>query len=164
VVSLMALSEGHVVADIGAGTGYFLPHLAGAVGKSGTVLGLDVEPDMVRYMGERAAKEGWDNVKARKAQPDDPSIEGGSVDRILIVNTWHHIPDRAAYARKLLLALKPGGAVFVVDYTMDSPHGPPRDHRLPADRVIDELSRGGFNASLSEEDLPYQYVVIGRKG
>lgn len=163
VVSLMALSEGNVVADIGAGTGYFLPHLARAVGKSGTVIGLDVEPDMVRYMRERAAREGWANVEARKAQPDDPSIAAASVDRILIVNTWHHIPDRTGYARKLLIALKPGGSVFVVDYTLDSPHGPPRDHRLPADRVIDELSRGGFDATLGEEDLPYQYVVVGKK-
>ncbi len=163
VVTLMGLSEGNVVADIGAGTGYFLPHLVRAVGKTGTVIGIDVEPDMVRYMGERAAREGWANVEARKAKPDDPSIAPGSVDRILIVNTWHHIPDRDAYSRKLLLALKPRGAVFVVDYTLNSPHGPPRDHRLPADRVVDELSRGGFDASLREEDLPYQYVVVGKK-
>ncbi|MFW5738991.1 MAG: class I SAM-dependent methyltransferase [Myxococcota bacterium] len=163
VVSLMGLHPGHTVADIGAGTGYFLSYLARAVGPGGKVVGIDIEPDMVRHMRERAEREGWKHVRARRGSPNDPGLNPASMDRILIVNTWHHIPDRSAYARKLASALRPRGQVFVVDYTLDSPHGPPKDHRLAPERVMEELEAGGFDARLVEEELPRQYVVAGAK-
>lgn len=78
------------------------------------------------------------------------------------MNTWHHIPERQQYAKTLASVLRPNGAVYVVDYTMDSPQGPPKDHRLMPDRVMDELRAGGLRPSLAEETLPYQYVVVAR--
>src|SRR5262249_32059366 len=104
VVALLGLRPGMTVVDLGAGTGYFEPQLARAVGPSGRVLALDVEPDMVRYLRERAARAGLANVEARTVAPDDPGLGAGTVDRVLIVDTWHHLPDRAAYARKLTAA------------------------------------------------------------
>jgi len=163
VVALLRLSPGNSVADIGAGTGYFLPHLSRAVGREGIVFGVDIEQDMVRHMRERAEKEGLANVQALQAKPDAPMLAPASVDRILIVNTWHHIPNRADYTRKLSEALRPAGAVYIVDYTLDSPHGPPKEHRLPPQRVVEELEMGGLKASVIEESLPQQYVVVGHK-
>ena len=163
VVASMALAEGMRVADIGAGTGYFLRHLSAAVGESGKVWGLDIEEDMVRYMNERAQKEGWSNTEAKVCPMDDTGLEPGSVDRILIVDTWHHIAERNAYAGKLAAALTSGGAVYVVDFTMESPHGPPVQHRLESSTVVAELEAGGLKAELVEVDLPYQWVVRGTK-
>lgn len=163
VVRLMDLHPGHTVADVGAGTGYFLPHLSRAVGAGGNVIGIDIEPDMVRHMRERASREGLANVRARRAQPDNAGLPPASADRILIVNTWHHIPSRPSYARRLADALRNDGAVFVVDYTLESPHGPPKDHRLAPEQVVRELEQGGLRASLAQESLPRQYVVVGRK-
>ncbi|WP_438042447.1 methyltransferase domain-containing protein [Sorangium sp. So ce128] len=124
VIAAMRLAPGMRVADLGAGTGYFLPHLSRAVGPTGAVIGLDIERDMGRYMTERAARERLANVTARTVSPDDPGLDPGSVDRILVVNTWHHIPDRPAYAAKLKAALRPDGAVVVVDFTDAARHGP----------------------------------------
>lgn len=163
VVALMGLHPGHTVADIGAGTGYFLPHLSKAVGTGGSVVGVDIEADMVRHMRERAEREGLPNVRVRQGRPDDAALHPATMDRILIVNTWHHIPNRPAYARKLRDALRPRGRVYVVDYTLDSPQGPPKAHRLPPERVIEELKAGGLDANLAEESLPLQYVVVGQK-
>jgi cyclopropane fatty-acyl-phospholipid synthase-like methyltransferase len=162
VIALMEMAEGMTVADLGAGTGYFLPYLSRAVGPGGKVLGLDVEPNLVDHMTKRAAKEGLANVAARAVAPDDPGLAAGSVDRVLIVDTWHHLPDRVAYAKKIAAALKPGGRIFVVDFTLESDRGPSPEHKLSEDALIAELEAAGLAARVLEEDLPDQYVVEGR--
>jgi ubiquinone/menaquinone biosynthesis C-methylase UbiE len=163
VVAAMKIAPGMTVADLGAGTGYFLPYLSRAVGDHGKVLALDVEPDMVRYMKERAAKQGLGNVEARVVALDDPGLAAGSVDRVLIVDTWHHIDGRPAYAAKLRAALAPGGAVFVVDFKKEAHHGPPPEHRITPEQVMSELRQGGLAPEVIEVGLPEQYVVAGRK-
>ncbi len=161
VVTLMAIAPGMTVVDLGAGTGYFLARLAAAVGETGRVLALDVDPDLVAYMGDRATREGLAAVEARVVAPDDPGLAPASVDRVLVVDTWHHLPGRVDYARRLAVALRPGGAVVVVDLELDAPMGPPRHHRLEAEEVVAELESAGFTARVVDEALPYQYVVIG---
>jgi SAM-dependent methyltransferase len=152
------------VADVGAGTGYFLPHLSRAVGPGGHVLALDIEPDMVRFMKERAQREGLANVEPRVVALDDPQLPAGGVDRVLIVDTWHHIDGRAAYAARLRAGLRPGGAVYVVDFKLDAAHGPPREHRLTPEQVMAELRQGGLSAEIVPVSLPEQYIVVGRAG
>src|SRR5262245_33928561 len=130
VIDALQIRPGMTVADLGAGTGYFEKRLANAVGPDGHVLALDVEADMVRYMRERATREATPNVEPRVVRLDDPELAPHSVDRILIVDTWHHIANRDAYAAKLATALQPGGFVLVVDFKLDAPMGPPVKHRL----------------------------------
>jgi ubiquinone/menaquinone biosynthesis C-methylase UbiE len=127
------------------------------------VVATDIEEDMVRYMKERAAREKLTNVNVLTAPPDDVGVPAASADRILIVDVWHHIADRERYAARVARALKPGGAVLVVDFTLDTRRGPPARHRLAPDRVIAELTAGGLAAELAAESLPDQYVVIGRR-
>lgn len=159
LVAQMALTPGTVVADLGAGTGYFLGRLSEAVGPEGRVDALDVEPAMVAHMQERAAREGLENVIARVIEMDDPGLDDASVDAILIVDTWHHIAERPSYAAKLLRALKPGGVVWVVDFTLDAPQGPPVEMRLAPEQTIRELTEGGFSAQVVNETMPHQYLV-----
>jgi SAM-dependent methyltransferase len=147
------------VADLGAGTGYLEPYLSRAVGPQGHVLALDVEPSMVAYMRDRAAREGLANVEARQVAPDDPGLAAGSVDRIVIVDTWHHLPDRPSYSKKLAAALAPGGTVTIVDFTLVSKMGPPVAERVAADQAIDELGAAGLRGEIVPEALPEQYVV-----
>jgi cyclopropane fatty-acyl-phospholipid synthase-like methyltransferase len=162
VVELLAIEPGMTVVDLGAGTGYFLPHLAAAVGPEGRVVALDVEPNMVRHMEERIAREGIANVEARVAATDDPGLDPGSVDRVLIVDTWHHIEGRERYAARLRDALRAGGTVTIVDFTRESPHGPPPAMRLSAEAVVEELRAAGLAPAIREERLPYQWVVTAR--
>ena len=163
VVNLMEIEVGMEVADIGAGTGYFLGYLAAAVGPEGGVLGLDPEKNMVEFMNKKAATAGWKQVEARVIPFDSPGLHPASTDRILIVDTWHHIENRGAYAKKLAESLREGGAVFVVDFTLDSPVGPRKEHRLAAETVMQELKEGGLDPELLEESLPHQYIVRAKK-
>ncbi|AKT40451.1 class I SAM-dependent methyltransferase [Chondromyces crocatus] len=163
VVAAMGITPGMTVADIGAGTGYFLPHLVRAVGPTGKVLALDVEADMVRYLKERATRERLTTVQPRLVPYDDPQLQPASVDRILIVDTWHHIPDRPQYTQKLRDGLKPGGILVVVDFTETARRGPPKHHRISPDQVATELKAGGLVPTRANVDLPDQYVVLGRR-
>ncbi len=160
VVQLMELKPSDRVADLGAGTGYFLPHLSPAV-PQGQVMGLDIEASMVDWMKARISQEKLTNVEARQVAPDDPGLATESVEAVLIVDTWHHIADRITYGRKLLGALTPGGRIYVVDFTEDSPHGPP--HRISAETVAKELTEIGLSTKIVEEPLPFQYLVVGVK-
>lgn len=161
VVSALSITPGMTVADVGAGTGYFERRLAAAVGANGRVLAIDVEPDMIRYVKERAAREGTPNVEPRLATPADAALGTAAVDRVLIVDTWHHIPARDAYAKKLAAALKPGGFVLVVDFTQQTDRGPPKMHRIPPAQVAKELEAGGLHTSTVDAGLPDQFVIKG---
>jgi predicted methyltransferase len=163
VVSLLQLWPGNVVADIGAGTGHFEPYLAKAVGATGRVLALDVEPHMVTYLKRRMRKERLGNVAVENVAANDPGLADGSVDRVLVVDSWHRLRQRAQYAAAMNRALRPGGFVVVVDFTAESPEGPPAPARLSPATVIAELQAGGFSARTVAESLPLQYVVIGQK-
>lgn len=158
VLQAMALSPAMIVADIGAGTGYFSMRLARAV-PSGQVIATDIEPDMVRYLEERARREQLGNVRAVRAPASSSGLEANSVDRILIVDVWHHIEQRVAYAKDLAAALRPGGKIFVVDFTMEAKHGPPVAMRIAPDALVAELTAAGLAAKVSAVTLPDQYIV-----
>lgn len=163
VVKLLAIEPGMTVVDLGAGTGYFEKRLSATAGPNGRVLALDPEPNMVTFMRDRFAKEGLANTEARTCPTDGTGLEAGSVDRLLIVDTWHHIENREAYAKRLTTVLRPGGFVMVVDFTLEAQKGPPKKHRIAPDVVAKELEAGGLTVTIAEESLPDQYVTIGRK-
>jgi predicted methyltransferase len=162
VIDLLDCPAGGTVVDLGAGTGYFLADLSKAVGTSGRVLALDPEPSMVEHMADRVEREGIENVHPKVIPLDDPTLTPHSVDRVLVVNTWHHIEARGPYAAKLAESLRPGGMVLIVDFTMESPIGPPAERRLTVDTVRAELESGGLTTEVLEESLPHQYAIAGR--
>jgi predicted methyltransferase len=92
-----------------------------------------------------------------------PGLPAGGVDRILIVDTWHHIASREAYSARLRAALKPGGRVVVVDFKLDAPRGPPVHHRLSPDQVARELAAGGLATEIVDSPLPDQYIVAATR-
>jgi predicted methyltransferase len=162
VIELMHIAPGSVVADLGSGTGYFEGWLSRAVGPSGQVLALDVEPKMIEFVKERAAQQGLANVQPRLVALDDPGLAPGSVARVLIVDTWHHLDDRARYSGKLAQALAPGGEIWIVDFTLESDVGPPAHYRVTPEQAVSELEAGGLKAEIvAQEQLPKQYLVRG---
>ncbi len=163
VVALLDCESGDTAVDLGSGTGYFIPRLSRAVGTAGRVLAIDISASAVEWVSKLAEEQGLLNVEARRVEADDPALEPRSADRILIANTWHHIEGRVAYAEKLLPALRRKGQVLVVDFTMESPIGPPPERRLTVDTVVAELQAAGFRTEVLEDTLPHHYVVAARR-
>ncbi len=160
VIDLLALSDNAHVADIGSATGYFAARIAKRV-PNGHVWGVDIEPDMVRYLNDRAQKEGLTNLVSTLGAADNPQLTN-PVDVVLVVDTYHHIADRTAYFERLRNQIKPGGVVAIVDFKDHAtPHGPPPKMRLSAQQVIDELQPADYSLMLLDETtLPEQYVLV----
>ena len=158
VVDALALAPDAVVADIGAGTGYFAVRLANMLPK-GRVYAVDVEPDMVKYLGERAKREQRANLLPVQGDADDPRLPQ-KVDVALLVDVYHHVEGRRAYFGKLRGMLKPGGRVAVVDFKLDSPQGPPRAARIAPEVVVAEMKDAGYALARSHAFLPYQYCLV----
>ena len=163
VLGALELTPAMIVADVGAGTGYFAVRLARAVSE-GEVIATDVEPDMVRYLNERASREQLHNLRAILATQTTSGLAAQSVDRILVVHVWHHLADRVAYARELSAALRPGGKLFVVDFGLTARRGPPMNLRVAPEAIIADLAAAGLAANPSPVALPDQYIVEARRG
>lgn len=158
VIRALGLTPDAVVADIGSGTGYFSVRLAHFVAK-GRVYGVDTEPDMVKYLADRAKREGLTNVTSVAGQHTDPRLPT-KVDLILMVDVFHHIANRDQYFRKLRDSLKPGGRIALIDFNEKSPMGPPPAERIVPSRVKMELGQAGYTLVAEHTFLPDQYFLV----
>ena len=158
VIKALALEPDAVLADIGAGTGYFTVRLAHML-PQGRVYAVDTEPDMVKYLADRAKREGLRNVVPVTGTPDSPRLPQ-KVDLVLLVDVYHHIGERPAYFRNVASMLKPGGRVAIIDFRLDAPNGPPKSERIPPDRIKAELESAGYRLVESHDFLPYQHYLI----
>ena len=161
IVAALAITPGMAVADLGAGTGYLERALSEAVGPRGVVYAVEIEPNLVMHMRERAEKEGTANVVPVLASRDSPRLPAGRVDRILLLDTYHHIDQRIAYFGQLRTALAPGGRVVIVDWEKrQDTIGPELAHRLAREQVEDEMRRAGFRPVETPPTLAHQYVLV----
>ncbi len=159
VIAALKLAKTAKVADIGSATGYFPVRLARAVSK-GRVWGVDIEPDMVRYLNARARKEKLGNLWSVLGTASDPLIPE-PVDLVLMVDTYHHIGDRTAYLKTLKGYLAKGARLVIIDFKKgELPVGPPDAMKLAAAEVIAEVVPAGYRASGQLDFMPYQYGLV----
>ena len=160
VIEALALKPDAAVADIGAGTGYFAARLAHFV-PQGRVYAVDIEPDMVKYLADRAKREGLANLTAVAGAPDDARLPS-KVDLVLMVDTYHHVEQREGYFRKLAQSLKPGGRVAIIDFNAKSAMGPPPAQRIAFRRVVAEMAKAGYRLQREHRFLRNQYFLVFR--
>jgi SAM-dependent methyltransferase len=161
VIMALKLAPDAAVADVGSGTGYFAARLAHFVPK-GRVYGVDTEPDMVKYLAERAKREGLANLVSLAGAPDDPHLPA-KVDLILLVDVYHHIAGREKYFRKLQGSLKAGGRIAIIDFSEEAAMGPPKRERVSPQRVRAELAQAGYVLAEEHGFLPNQYFLVFRQ-
>jgi ubiquinone/menaquinone biosynthesis C-methylase UbiE len=160
VIDVLKLSPDTSVADIGAGTGYFTVRLAKAVPR-GMVYAVDVEPSMLEHIRKRAAGEHLQNVVTVQATGVSPNVPK-PVDLVIVVDTYHHLPNRPAYFRELTKSLAAGGRVAIIDFRKDSPEGPPPQFRFEADQIIGEMKQAGYRLDVRHDFLPRQHFLVFR--
>lgn len=160
VIAALQVKPGQVVADIGAGTGYFSVRLARAVGDTGRVFAVDVSADMAQHLNRRIRDANIPNIVGVLAPADDPLLREQSVDLIFICDVWHHVEQQEAYLAHLRRALKPGGRLVMIDFQKrDLPVGPPVEMKIAKEDLIAQMQRAGWTVAREHDILPYQYFM-----
>lgn len=153
VIAAMRLRPDEVVADVGAGSGYFTRRFALVV-KS--VYAVDVDPALLAIIARSKSP----NVVPVLAARDDPRLPLDAIDTVFICDVLHHIENRPAYYVKLQQGLRANGRVVVVDFhKRPLPVGPPIAMKLSESEVINEFTSAGFRLSQRYDELPYQYML-----
>ncbi|NNL66638.1 MAG: methyltransferase domain-containing protein, partial [Myxococcales bacterium] len=140
----------------------FTLRLARAVAPGGRVLAVDVDADMNARLERRLAEAGIDNVSVVRATAEDPGLPAGSVDLIFTSNTFHHLPDQAAYFRQVMPALAPGGRVAIVEYDPSRSGWFTRTfgHSTGAQEIAQALEAAGYRPVASHDFLEQQSFQI----
>jgi SAM-dependent methyltransferase len=139
VMDILGVTSGKSVADIGAGSGWFSVRAARRVGAAGVVYAVDINPEAIQYIDQRARKEQLSNVQAIVSKPDDPLLPAHSVDAVLLLKTYHEVSHPITLLRNLRPALRPDAKVGIIDR-----NGNGEDHGVMGDVVIREAKEAGY--------------------
>ncbi len=160
VLAALKIKPGEVIADIGAGSGYFTFRLAQHVGKQGKVYAVDVSPDMILHLNRRIRDLKAANVVTVLADPDDPLLPEGSVNRFFFSDSWHHIENQSKYLALMKKLLKPGGEIVMIDFQKkELPFGPPMQMKIAREDLVKQMESNGFRLTKEYTFLPYQYFL-----
>jgi ubiquinone/menaquinone biosynthesis C-methylase UbiE len=164
VINAMGLHAGEVVADLGAGSGYFTFRLTAKVGKTGKVLAVDIQNEMLETLRQRAAAMGITNVQEVKATETDPHLPVGGVDQVLMVDVYHELSYPYEVMTRVREALKPGGRVVFVEYRKEDPRVPIKEvHKMSVEQLTKEMKAIRLTPVKTVESLPSQHIVIFEK-
>jgi ubiquinone/menaquinone biosynthesis C-methylase UbiE len=157
VLDALKLTKDMVVADVGAGTGYFTVRLAHRVAK---VHATDLQPEMLHMLEARLGKEKISNVELHQAGDHDAALPASCCDVVLLVDVYHELADPAAVMAGIHKALRPGGRLVLVEYRGEDPDVPIKpEHKMTLAQVKAELTPMGFQFLDSLEFLPDQHIV-----
>jgi predicted methyltransferase len=161
VMDALGIADGSVVADLGAGGGWFTIRLARRVGPNGLVYAEDVQPEMIESIARRVQREGLRNVRTVLGKDDDPRLAPGTLDAALMVDAIHEVQNRVEFLENVRRALKPRGRFGVVDFRKDGlGPGPPLDERIDPAIVIADATAAGLRLLSREESLPFQFLLV----
>ncbi len=160
----LALKPGMVVADVGAGTGYIARRMATAVGSSGAVFAVDVQPEMIEMLRALASKAQLTQIKPVLGSVSDVKLPAASVDMAIMVDVYHELEFPREVMLSLVRAMKPGGRVVFVEYRAEDANVPIKAlHKMSEAQVKREAAVVGLTWERTASGLPWQHVVIFRK-
>jgi ubiquinone/menaquinone biosynthesis C-methylase UbiE len=164
VLRALGVRRGQVVADVGAGPGFWTLPLARRVGPGGHVFALDPEPAALETLRRRLARARVRNVTPVLNDDTAPRLPDATCDLAVIVNAYHHFPEPAAFLKRLVRCLKPGGRLVNIDWAdRDTPKGPPAGRRIPPATFLRHARRAGLALVREHRFLPYQYFLVLRR-
>jgi ubiquinone/menaquinone biosynthesis C-methylase UbiE len=161
VIAALDLHPGEVVADLGAGSGYFTFRIAPIVGKTGTVLAVEIQQAMLDTLRTRASSQQATNVQVVQGAEIDPHLPAAGVDLVLFVDVYHELAYPFEVMTKVRQSLKPGGRVVFVEYRKEDPLVPIKEvHKMSVAQLEKEMTAVGLVRMRTVETLPLQHIVI----
>ncbi len=158
----MRVRYGDVVADIGAGSGYFTIPFARKVGSKGLVYAEDIQQGMLDYISKKVDKLQMKNIRMILGKIEDPLIPDNSLNHAFIANTYHELARPLLLLKNLKKDLRSNGILAIIDWdpTKECPFGPPIEEKIPEDTVIKEAEKVGFKFLEKHDFMPYHYFLI----
>lgn len=163
VVEALELEPGSVVADIGTGSGYWVPYLSQTIGPAGKLYAVDIQQEMLAFVERKVNELRLTNVTTVLSHENDTRLEAGSVDLALLVDVYYELRSPRALMSNIRKILKPKGRLAIIDFDAgkESPGvGPPRRYRVPEQRLVKEVQSVGFELAERHSFLPHQYFLV----
>ncbi len=162
IMDALGVADASLVADVGAGSGWFTVRLARRVGPNGIVYAQDVQQEMLAAITRRVQREGLTNVRPVLGLGSDPHLPRGKLDAILMVGVYHEIDDRVTMLKNLGTALKPQGRLGVMEFRLNGAGGPGPDikERVDPQIIVQDAGLAGLRLVAQESSLPFQYLLI----
>jgi SAM-dependent methyltransferase len=158
---LLEVQYGSVVADVGAGSGYYSARLARLVGSNGRVYASDIQQAMLDIIRGRIERERIPNIELVLGTPTDPRLPRGAVDLAIMVDVYHEFSAPQVMLRRIRESLKPGGRLVLLEYRGEDPTVPIlAAHKMTVAQAKTEVEAEGFLLTTVKEDLPWQHVLI----
>ena len=146
VMDMLGIEPGKNVADIGAGSGWFTVRAARRVTNSGTVYAVDINPEAIRYIDQRAKKEQLQNIKTILSKPDNSELPADSIDAVLLLKAYHEVARPVVLLRNLRSSLKPGAKIGIIDR-----NGNGENHGVSKDVIVREAAQAGYELRDSQD-------------
>jgi len=161
IMDALGIGEGTIVADLGAGGGWFTVRLANRIRPNGLVYAEDIQPQMIRAIERRVQREELKNVHTIQGTADDPKLPRHLFDAVLIVDAYHEIEHPVTLLRNVASALKPTGVIGIVEFKKDGGGpGPAMSVRADPEKVLADATAAGFELRKRENFLRYEYMLI----
>jgi ubiquinone/menaquinone biosynthesis C-methylase UbiE len=163
IMDVLGIGDGSVVADLGAGSGWFTIRLASRVGPNGIVFAEDIQRPMIRAINVRVESLGIKNVRTVLGTQSDAALPQ-PVDAVLVVDSYHEWEQPVPLLRNVARSLKPSGRIGIVNFTKEGGGpGPPMEERVDPERVISDAQAAGLKLRSRETFLRYQYLLVFEK-
>lgn len=160
LLKALALKPTDVVADIGAGTGFFTFLMAPKL-PQGKVLAVDIQPEMIEYLNEGKAKRKGTNVQPVLGTESDPKLTANSIDMAILIDAYHEFSYPREMMEHISAALKPGGRIVLVEYRAEDPTVPIKElHKLSVKQASKEMKTIGLKLLKNDDRLPQQHIMF----
>lgn len=160
-IAALGLRKGAVVADVGAGSGYYTERLARQVGPTGTVYATDIQPEMLRLVERRVARAKLANVQTVLGTEDDPRLPAGALDLVLMVDVYHELQRPQQMLRRLKDTLAPGGRLVLIEFRKEDRTVPIREeHKMSVAEAKLEVEAEGYRLDRVLDVLPWQHILV----
>jgi len=161
LIDALSIKPGQTICDLGCGNGYYTLELARLVGPTGKVLAVDIQPEMLRLLENRAGLNNLKNIQLILNTPIDPKLPANSVDLILVVDVYHELSYPEHMLKALRKSLKPDGRIVLVEFRGEDPTVPIKPlHKMTKKQVRKELEPNGYKLVEEFDELPWQHVMF----
>jgi len=165
IMDRLHLEAGDIVADIGAGSGYFTIPFASRVGAKGLVFAEDIQIEMINYISKKVEDLELKNVRVIFGKPEDPSLLDNFFNLVFLANTYHELDKPFQMLENIRKDMRHSGRLAIIDWdpSKQSPFGPPIEAKVPENTIIREVERSGFELIEKHNFMPYHYFLVFKR-